>query len=83
MNRIKREFETMWEAMSPELRTQYGRKYIDDHLAGLEASIETASFKLMPVMDAIYHALFSLKPQTRYLIPGSSGWYDVFKVGVP
>lgn len=82
MERIGNDFKTMWEAMSEDAQLLYGRKYIDHHLKRAEDSIPTASFNLLPVLEAITDALFSFKPQYRYLVPGSSHWYDLYSVSV-
>lgn len=82
MERIGNDFKTMWAAMSEDVQLLYGKKYIDHHLRRAKDSIPTASFNLLPVLEAITDALFSFKPRCRYLVPGSSHWYDLYSVSV-
>jgi len=79
MSRLRRDFEEMWDAMSPELKTMYGRSYIDKHVEGCEQAIPQACFNLMLVVNDIKHALFSAKPRVRYLIAGGNKWYDIYR----
>lgn len=80
MARIGNDFRVMWEDMSEDVRALYGKRYMDHHIKWATDSIPTASFHLTPVLDAITNALFSNKPQIRYLVPGSSHWYDIYRV---
>lgn len=80
MDRIGNDFKVMWEEMSEDVRAVYGKRYIDYHIKSATDSIPTASFHLTPVLGAITNALFSTKPQIRYLVPGSNHWYDIYRV---
>ena len=75
-------FESMWKELTPEQQEDYGRQYIDAHLARLEGAIPTASFNINPVIHAMTDALFDISPKRRYLVGGSSKLYDIHKVGL-
>ena len=82
INRISRDFNTMWENMSADQKSIYGREYIDHHIKAMGSAKVTACFDLHLVIDDIEDALFNLRPKTRYLIPGGSGTYDIYRVSV-
>ena len=82
MGRINKDVDAMWEGMDEEQREAYGKEYVDHLRKMAEDGIPTASFNVYPVIEAMTDALLAIKPKTRYLIGGSSGWVDPFKVGI-
>lgn len=73
-DQIRTEFEAVWSALDKSQQLDYGRPYIDYYVNFANSVRRTACRNLMPVMDAVSDALFSVKPRSRYLIPGSSGY---------
>jgi hypothetical protein len=80
MDRIRKEFEAMWSALSESQQLDYGRSYIDYHVNFVDSVRPTSCYNLMPIIDAMSDALFSVKPRSRYLVPGGSGYYDIYRV---
>ena len=78
---MSKDFNRMWENMNQNQRSTYGREYIDHHIKCMASAKDTASYDLHLVTDAMEDALFNVKPKTRYLIPGGSGTYDIYRVG--
>ena len=70
----------MWESMDIEKQDQYGRAYLDHQYKVMEEAVPTSALNVYPVLDAMTDALLAFKPKQRYLIPGSSKIYDVYKV---
>jgi len=80
MERIRSDFEKIWENMTTELRQTYGRQYIDHRIMEADASRPGGNTDIHPVTIAITDALFSVKPRTRYIVHGGSRKIDLFSV---
>ena len=80
MNRIRKDFEVMWENMDEELRKTYGKDYMEFQVKAAEDAIPSASKKVYEVLDAIIEGLLAVSPKCSYLIPGGTGKYDIYKV---
>jgi hypothetical protein len=83
IHRLKKDFEEMWVGASEEVREAYGREYLRQHEDMVEEVAATACQDIGRVTDAMVHALFATNPKTRYLVPGSSGWIDLYWVCRP
>jgi len=80
MERVRADFENMWENMTTEQRQVYGRQYIDHRIMQVDASRSAGNTDISPVAIAIADTLFSVKPRTRYIVHGGSGKIDLFSV---
>lgn len=61
--------QELWDALSPELKQEYGEKRLDKIKKGLRKLASTqASPDTYKVVDALVDALTSQRPQTRYAV---------------
>ncbi|OWF50494.1 D-beta-hydroxybutyrate dehydrogenase, mitochondrial [Mizuhopecten yessoensis] len=81
LERIKQEFGTMWENASDEVRSTYGKEYLDNmYQARSTKMIDITPVSPDPITDAIQQALFRSTPFSRYFVGGTDGYVDI--VGV-
>jgi len=80
MERIRADFEQIWENMTAEQQQAYGRQYIDRHITEADASRWGGNTDISPVTVTLTDALFSVKPPTRCIVHGGSGKIDLFSV---
>ncbi|KAK6174806.1 hypothetical protein SNE40_013384 [Patella caerulea] len=78
--RIKNDLDIMWNNASEEIREVYGKEYHDSFYRAIESGARTTSPTIQPVLEAFKDALLNVEPETRYLIPGGSQWFDVYCV---
>jgi len=82
MERIRADYEKMWQSLATEQRLVYGRQYIDHHIAAANASRWVGNSDISPVIRAMVDALLSVKPRSRYLVHGRTGRIDPFCVSL-
>ena len=71
----------MWTAASDDVKTTYGRQYLDNLVAGQRRAVKGGATSTAPVVDAMVDAIVSGRPETRYMIDG--GFFDIHTVGQP
>ena len=73
--------ERQWETATDEMHESYGRRRFDllPEAMAYDATVVSSS-TMEPVVDAYERALFEKHPRARYLVTGSSGWFDRYMV---
>ena len=62
----------MWENGTLEMQQTYGKPYLNTLLEGQTSSLKTSAKTIDPVTDALVDALRRSRPNTRYIVGGSS-----------
>lgn len=76
--RYSEEADEMWEAASDDVRSTYGKRYLDAMLAKQRTSTAGGGLTTGPVIDALEDAIMSGRPETRYIVDG--GFFDIYTV---
>ncbi|XP_025096723.1 D-beta-hydroxybutyrate dehydrogenase, mitochondrial-like [Pomacea canaliculata] len=78
MLRIKKDFDSMWDAASDDVKQLFKREHLDRVLAETEAAAGTSYPTVEPVLNTIEEALTSGDPEIRYIIDGSNRLMDKY-----
>ncbi|XP_041364987.1 D-beta-hydroxybutyrate dehydrogenase, mitochondrial-like [Gigantopelta aegis] len=76
LSRMEEEFSNMWKHAHDDVRTSYGKDYLDSQYKSVIQAAATAGPNIVPVIDAMEDAVSSVSPSIRYLVDGDKSWYD-------
>ncbi|KAK6170638.1 hypothetical protein SNE40_018988 [Patella caerulea] len=77
VSRMRQECDEMWDKASHEVKTSYGRDYVEaQYSKNVDIAKKTTCTTLAPVVDAMENAVMNTNPSIRYLVDGSNQWYD-------
>ncbi len=80
MERHRRNYDTMWNEASEEVKSVYGKQYLEDWYKKQLAYSQNASHDVTSVIDAMEDAILASQPRFRYLIDGGDGMLDLYCV---
>ncbi|XP_070566709.1 retinol dehydrogenase 7-like isoform X2 [Ptychodera flava] len=67
--------EKLWNQLTPEVQEEYGREFFDKLLSDTRKVRKLCSPKTFLVVDAMEHALTSVRPRTRYAVGWQAKWF--------
>ncbi|NWR53792.1 RDH2 dehydrogenase, partial [Regulus satrapa] len=67
---LEKNFLSSWEKLPEEIKTSYGKGYLNQFVSTLKVLQKTYNTDLSAVTNCMEHALTSLHPRSRY----SAGW---------
>ena len=79
---MERELKEIWKATPSDVQVIYGWEYVNTQIQGSRRAGVEGCPTTQPVTDAMIDALVSTQPKCRYLVPGGSGWYDIWAVSM-